>query len=154
MLFEIEARRKEHAMRTNRLLQANAAFLMFMGGAAAVADATGHFLGKGPLGAVMFRAPLAISSFEAHLLAVILGVVLWTGARKPERRPLHVLAAVIHLVLGGSNLLFFEPAFGSIDMRLFGVIITAFHFAFVIAQTAAALPRLRAPSGVAVAQTT
>jgi hypothetical protein len=51
--------------------------------------------------------------------------------------------------LGGSNLLFFERAFGSLDMRLFGVVITACHFGFVVAQTLAALPRHPAGSRVA-----
>lgn len=128
-------------MRPSRLLQINAAFLMVMGGAAAAADAIGHFVGRGPLAPVMFRAPLAISSFEAHLLAVLLGAVLWAGAQQPDRRWFHGLAAAVHIVLGGSNLLFFEPAFGSLDLRLFGVVITACHFAFVFSQTVAAIPR-------------
>lgn len=133
-------------MKTSRLLQMNAAFLMFMGGAAAGADATGYFFGKGPMAPIMFRAPLAISSFEAHLLALLLGVVLWTGARQLARRRFHILAAAIHVVLGGSNLLFFERAFGSLDLRLFGIVITACHFAFVLTQTAAALPRPSTPT--------
>jgi hypothetical protein len=131
-------------MTTSRLLQINAAFLMFMGGAAAIADASGHFLNRGPMARVMFQAPLAISSFEAHLLALLLGAVLWNGARQAERTRFHLLAAVIHVVLGGSNVLFFERAFGAIDGRLFGVVITACHFAFVVAQTRAALSRLPA----------
>ena len=128
-------------MSSVRLLRLNAAFLMLMGGGAAVADAIGHFFGRGPLAPVMFHAPLAISSFEAHLLALVLGVVLWTGATNPDPRRLHILAAAIHVVLGGSNLLFFERAFGSLDMRLFGVVITSCHLAFVLVQTAAALSR-------------
>lgn len=139
-------------MSPSRLLQINAAFLVFMGGAAATADAIGHFFGKGPLAPLMFHAPLAISSFEAHLLALLLGIVLWTGAEQAEPRRFHVLAAAIHIVLGGSNLLFFERAFGSLDMRPFGVVITACHFVFVLAQTAAALPRLGAAAIVAKSQ--
>jgi hypothetical protein len=135
-------------MSTSRWLQINAAFLMLMGGGAAVADAVGHFFNRGPLAAVMFRAPLAISSFEAHLLALLLGVVLWSGAQRPDRRRLHILAATIHVILGGSNLLFFERAFGSLDMRLFGVVITACHFAFVLVQTLAALQIPRAEAGI------
>lgn len=135
-------------MSTSRWLQINAAFLMLMGGGAAVADAVGHFFNRGPLAAVMFRAPLAISSFEAHLLALLFGVVLWTGAQRPERRRPHVLAATIHVILGGSNLLFFERAFGSLDMRGFGVVITACHFAFVLVQTLAALQIPRAEAGI------
>lgn len=137
-------------MYSGRLLQLNAAFLTVMGGGAAVADAIGHFLGRGPLAPVMFHAPLAISSFEAHLLALVLGVVLWTGATNPDPRRLHILAAAIHVVLGGSNLLFFERAFGSLDMRLFGVVITACHFGFVLAQTLAALPRRQVGNRVAI----
>ncbi len=135
-------------MNTSRLLRINAAFLMLMGGAAAAADAIGHFFAKGPLAPVMFRAPLAISSFEAHLLAALLGTVLWTGARQPDRRQFHILATAIHVVLGGSNLLFFDRAFGALDMRLFGVVITACHFAFVLSQTVAAIPRLGAATAV------
>ncbi len=125
-------------MKTSRRLQINAGFLLFMGSAAALADASGYFLGRGPMAPIMFRAPLAISSFEAHLLAALLGAVLWTGAAQPRRRPFHLLAMAIHLVLGGSNLLFFERAFGSLDLRLFGVVITTCHFAFVLLQALAA----------------
>lgn len=111
-----------------------------------MADAMGHFFGRGPLAAAMFRAPLAISSFEAHLLAVVMGVLLWKGARAFEKRPFHILASVVHVILGGSNLLFFQGAFVSLGMERFGVVITSAHIAFAIAQTylAAGLPR-RAP---------
>ena len=137
-------------MSTSHRLQINAAFLMLMGGGAAVADAVGHFFNRGPLAAAMFRAPLAISSFEAHLLALLFGIVLWTGAQRPDRRRLHVLSATIHVILGGSNLLFFERAFGSLDMRGFGVVITACHFAFVLVQTLAALQLSRSAAEVSV----
>lgn len=132
-------------MKPNILLRANAAFLMLMGGGAAVADAAGHFLGVGPLAQAMYQAPLAISSFEAHLLALILGVVLWRAASVPERGPFHLLAATVHFVLGGSNLLFFNAAFGTLNIRTFGVVITTIHFAFVLAQGAMAARLLRAP---------
>jgi len=130
-------------MRANRLLQGNAVFLMVMGGGAALADAVGHFFGRGPLARAMFGAPLAISSFEAHLLAVVLGVLLWKGARSVDRKSHHILASVVHLILGGSNLLFFQGAFVSLGMQRFGVVITTIHFLFVVAQAWAAmkLPR-------------
>lgn len=139
-------------MRSSRLLRANAAFLMFMGGAAAIADAVGHFLGKGPFGAVMFRATLSISSFEAHLLAVIIGALLWTSARRPDRRLFHVLAAAVHVVLGASNLLFFESAFGALDMRVFGAVVTTAHVAFVLAQGMAAARLPSTATGAAAPQ--
>ncbi len=130
-------------MSTSRLLQGNAIFLGVMGGGAAVADAVGHFFGRGPLAAAMFRAPLAISSFEAHLLALVMGVLLWRGARALEKKPFHILAAVVHIILGGSNLLFFQGAFGSLGMERFGIVITSVHIALAIAQSyvAAGLPR-------------
>lgn len=125
-------------MNTSKLLRGNAAFLLLMGGGAAIADAAGHFLGRGPFGQVMPRSPLAISSFEAHLLAVLIGALLWTGAGLRERRRLHVLAAAVHLVLGGSNLLYFESAFGALDLRGFGAVVTALHLAFALAEAGAA----------------
>ncbi len=137
-------------MRTQHLLRLNAVFLMTLGSAAAAADAVGHFVGRGPMAAVMFHAPLAISSFEAHLLAALLGAVLWSGAAQPDTRRSHIVAAAIHTVLGGSNLLFFERAFGAVDLRAFGVVITACHLFFVLAQTLAALPAPRRTSPLAL----
>ena len=128
-------------MNPSRLLRVNAAFLMFMGGAAATADAVGHFLGKGPFGEVMYRATLTIRSFEAHLLAVLLGALLWRAARMPDRRLFHALAAAVHVVLGGSNLLFFDDAFGALDLRTFGAVVTALHIGFAVAQGSAAARR-------------
>lgn len=131
-------------MKPSRLLLWNGAFLLFMGGAAALADAAGHFLGKGPFGRVMHHAPLAISSIEAHLLAVLLGALLLGGAGLPDRRRLHVFAAAVHVVLGGCNLLYFESAFGALDLRTFGTVVTLLHIGFAGAEGSAAarLPRV------------
>ena len=71
----------------------------------------------------------------------VFGLVLYHGSQQPERRPFHSLAAVIHIILGGSNLLFFDHAFGALDMRLFGLGITACHFGLVLLQALAAMSR-------------
>ncbi len=137
-------------MKPSKLMRLNGAFLMFTGSAAATADAVGHFLGKGPFGEVMFRSTLTIGSFEAHLLAVVLGALLWSGAARGDRELFHVGAAAVHFVLGCSNLLFFEAAFGALDLRVFGAVVTALHFAFVVAQAGAAA-RLSNQAGTAAA---
>lgn len=125
-------------MKHSRLLQANAVFLACTGGIAAISDAVGHFWGTGPWGRTMYHEPLAISSFEAHLLALVLGVLLWRGAQREEKKAFHLLAAVTHFILGGSNMLFFQGAFGALGMVRFGVMITAVHVGFFLAQLAAA----------------
>lgn len=138
-------------MRANRLLLGNALFLGGMGSLASVADLVGHFLGRGPFGKVMVGSPLAISSLESHLLAVILGVVLWRGAASAERGWVHGMAAVVHVVLGGCNLLYFESAFGALDLRMFGVVVTLFHVGFAVAEGVAAA-RFPRPLGTTLVQ--
>ncbi|HRI67110.1 MAG TPA: hypothetical protein PK156_22855, partial [Polyangium sp.] len=44
-----------------------------------------------------------------------------------------------HVILGGSNLLFFQGAFVALGMQRFGAVITSIHFAFVLAQAIAAV---------------
>lgn len=97
-----------------------------------LADALGHFLGVGPL-AVTLGSPYTIGSFEAHGLAVVLGALLLRAAGLADRRPWHAAGASIHVLLGGSNLLFW-PSFAAMGVVPVGVVTTAFHLAFVVAQ--------------------
>lgn len=125
------------------ILRANALYL----GIASIAgflmlELRGLVFGTGPAGMVLADAPYAAVGFvEAHGLALIIAVLLW---RAQPVRYAHLTAAAVQLLLGVSNLVFWQifVATGTIPM---GVVVTAAHLIFAALQLAAASgPRARA----------
>jgi len=109
-------------------------FLILAGGAALLMETIGHFLGIGPLASTL-ESPHTIGGFEAHGLAVLIGVLLVRAADLPERRMWHVVGLVTHVFLGGANLLFWN-SFVVQDLVLVGWVSTIFHFLFIAAHGA------------------
>ena len=89
------------------LLRFNAVFLIVASlGAWLNMDFPGSFGGSGPLGPLIAHEPsLGIGFVEAHGLALILGVLLW---RAPTDSAWHSTGAAIHLLLGASNVVFWQ----------------------------------------------
>jgi len=117
------------------ILRANATFLLIASCGGMWADLAGAFLGIGPQKAILGSAPhAAIGSVEAHGLAFIIGVLLW---RAEPARPWHLTAAVVHVLLGTSNLVFWR-IFIATDMLAAGYGTTSLHWLFVALQLAAA----------------
>jgi hypothetical protein len=85
--------------------------------------------------AEMFGSPYTIGGFEAHGLAVILGVLLLRAAKQADRRSWHALGLSVHLLLGGANLLFWS-SFLRLDVLMIGVVTTALHIVFIGTQAA------------------
>lgn len=113
-------------------LRIHAYFLLTMGSLASLNDLASYFFARGPFGASLYRQPLAIGPFEAHVLAAILGLVLLRHA--DSRDPWwNAIAGTIALSLGTANLVWFD-AFALIGSITFGVVITTIHFVFVIGQ--------------------
>ena len=129
---------------TRRLiLRANALYL----GIASIAgllllDLRGIVFGSGPEGAILAAAPHAgIGFVEAHGLALILSVLLW---RAQPVRYAHLTAASVQLLLGISNIAFWQ-IFVTTDAVPMGVAVTSAHLVFAALQLAAASgPRARA----------
>ena len=116
------------------LLRANAIYLLVAASGGMWADLAGVYLGLGPQGRILAAAPHAgIGFVEAHGLAIILGVLLWQA---PPERSWHLTAAAIHLLLGTSNLVFWQ-VFVAADMLAAGYITTSLHFAFLLLQLSA-----------------
>ena len=104
------------------------------------ADLFGAFAGTGPQGAVLDSAPYAAIGFvEAHGLALIFSFLSW---RAEATRLWHGTAAAIHVLLGSSNLVFWE-IFVAADMLVAGYVTTALHALFAVLQGAAALTSSR-----------
>jgi hypothetical protein len=122
---------------TRRLiLRANAVFLILAGGISFLLDLRAYFFQVGPSVRLIAPAPHTVIGFvEAHGLALILGILF---ARAAVARPWHWTAAAVHVLLGGSNLLFWQ-SFVAGDMLAVGYVTTAFHGLFVVLEVAAAL---------------
>lgn len=106
-------------------LRLDAAFLILAGGVAMVAETIGHFFGVGPLAASL-GSPHTIGGFEAHGLAILIGVLLFRAATLADRRLWHAVGLSTHLFLGSSNL-FFWSGFVQQDLVAVGYVTTALH---------------------------
>ncbi|MEZ4681521.1 MAG: hypothetical protein R2932_45645 [Caldilineaceae bacterium] len=104
-----------------------------MGGAFALFDLWGYYLGGGPLGPILHNLLYTIGFFEAHALACMLGLLLLRAQRVDPAPVWHLVAATIHLLLGGANLLFWPLA---VQWHVEGpeMVVTAIHGLLVIAQ--------------------
>jgi hypothetical protein len=117
------------------LLVADAIFLLVASTGGMIADLAGAFAGVGPQRGVLGPAPYAAIGFvEAHGLAFIMGVLLWRA--EPERA-WHLTAAAVHVLLGTSNLVFWQ-IFVATDMLAMGWVTTVLHWLFVALQLTAA----------------
>ena len=127
------------------LLRANAVFLLVAAAGGLVTDLIGAFLGNGAQGRVLANAPYAAIGFvEAHGLALIIGTLLW---RAQSSRSSHYTAVAVHVLLGTSNLVFWQ-IFIAADMLAMGYVTTTLHATFFVLQLFAALA-LRAKTGAA-----
>lgn len=96
-----------------------------------VAETVGHFFGVGPLAATL-GSPHTIGGFEAHGLAVIIGVLLFRAAGLADRRLWHTVGLATHLLLGATNLLFWS-SFVHHGVVAVGIVTTVLHAIFVVA---------------------
>lgn len=125
------------SMKVRRLLlRANATFLILAAlGAWLRMDFPGSFAGSGPLGPLIAHEPsLGIGFVEAHGLALILGVLLW---RAPTTADWHLTGAAIHLLLGASNVVFWQ-IFVTTHTLPMGWVTTALHGLLVVLHLLAA----------------
>ena len=127
-----------------RILRANALFIGIAGCAGLIFDIRGVLYGLGPQGRVLESAPYAgISFVEAHGLAVILAVLLW---RAVPSRAWHVTAMAIEILLGTSNIAFWQM-FVATDALAVGYVTTGVHWLFVAAQLTSAVAAGKTLSG-------
>jgi hypothetical protein len=120
-----------------RLLPANDVFLVSVGGIQVVVELLAYYAGAGPYGYIFEASPYAIGWVEAHGLAFIIGILLLLSvAVRDLRRFWHVVAAVVHTLLGTANLLFWN-SFVAVGMVPMGITATVVHVVFVAAHIAA-----------------
>ncbi len=116
-----------------KLLFINGCFLLAAGGVALCSELRAHFSGKGPQAAAFHHSPYTIGFVEAHGLAILTGLQLFRASRRPQKRFWHLHATLVHLLLGGSNLLFWRSFvhFGLIPV---GIVTTIMHGCFSVTQ--------------------
>lgn len=115
------------------VLYVNGAFLTVMGGPFAIFDLLSYRFGAGPLGALYHNDHMTVGLFEAHGLALILGLILLRAARSEPSATWHLTGAAIHLLLGCSNLIFWA-LFSLWNVVTAEIVITSIHWLFVAVQ--------------------
>ena len=111
------------------ILRANAIFLLIASTWGMSADIAGAFFAIGPQRAIIGAAPHAAIGFvEAHGLAFIIGMLLWRAA---PIRSWHLTAATVHVLLGTSNIVFWQ-IFIAANALWGGYLTTSLHFLFVL----------------------
>lgn len=120
-----------HTFRKN-LFRLNAGFLVLVGGISSILDYVGFRIGAGPLGDMLKGNFLAVGALEAHGLAFILGSVLLAYALRSMDISWHLVGAGVHILLGGSNLIFWAY-FHELGLINEEIVITAIHGLFVFA---------------------
>lgn len=105
-------------------------FLTVMGTIAGTMDLVAYFTGKGPFGDAFYQNSNTIGGFEAHCLAIISGLVLIVKSNSHEASFFNKVAVVIHLVLGVSNLVWFQVFYDTNTLPM-GFITTFAHFGFI-----------------------
>lgn len=116
------------------VLLLNGLFLLVAGGGALIMDLVAYFTGGGPFGPSITQMPGASVGFvEAHGLAAIIGWLLLRAARQTHVEPIWCATALaVHLLLGSTNLVFWQDAFVRFDLVPMGVVTTAGHLLFVL----------------------
>lgn len=114
------------------LFRLNAGFLVLVGGVSSILDYVGFRTGAGPLGDMLKGNFLALGALEAHGLAFIVGLVLFVYALRSMDISWHLVGAGVHILLGGSNLIFWSyfQELGIVNQE---IVITTIHGLFVFA---------------------
>jgi len=113
------------------LFKLNAGFLVLMGGVIMIADVVGYRSGLGPMGRMLHNNVLAVGMQEAHGLAFLFGLTLFIYAVPDMRPSWHLTCAGIHILLGGSNLMYWS---GAVEYGIVGpeIVVTAIHGLLVV----------------------
>ncbi len=122
-----------------RLLLANGVILGAIALFAFLSDLAGAFLNLGGFASVLYQNDAAVGMVEAHGLALIASALLVFNHRA-DGPSFNFAAAVIHLLLGGANLLFW-PLYAAHGLLVIGIITTLMHGAFFALELGAALWR-------------
>ena len=117
----------------NIALLADGCFLLAVGLIFGISEFVSHFWGIGLQGVLFLGSPYTIGFFEAHGLAALVGFLLIRATRGSEQRFWHGFAALVHLLLGGSNLTYWV-SFVTFDFVVQGVIVTLAHGLFIVLQ--------------------
>lgn len=118
-----------NSINSKRILVADAVFLGVAGIVQILLEVAGHFAGVGRYAEQFYRSPYTIGFFEAHGLAAVLAIMLLVDG-SPTRKFWHRFLLLVHLLLGGANVLFWQ-SFVAFNFVGPGIVATLLHFVFV-----------------------
>jgi hypothetical protein len=120
--------------RRRLVMMVDGGFLTLAGTTQAILEVVGHHLGRGPLGRIFEHSPHTIGWVEAHGLAALIGLLFLMVGGRDGQRFWHAFALAVHALLGAANLIFWS-SFVAFNTMPLGMLATAIHVAFIVAQT-------------------
>ena len=116
------------------VLIANALYLGLTGFIQMIFELLSHYRGMGPLSGIFTGTPYTIGFFEAHGFAVLTAVLVFGVMLKDLKPQWHLYLALVCLLLGGANLLFWD-SFAKVGLVIAGYVATSLHILFFGLQT-------------------
>ena len=128
-----------------RILKVNGAALGVTGVVQVVQEVLSHYASVGVWGDIFRDSPFTIGVVEAHAFAALTGFLLVAMARRAPAAGWHGYAALVHLMLGTANLVFWQT-FTEFDKVTIGVVATMLHGLFFLLELACFVSASRAAS--------
>ena len=116
------------------VLIANALYLGLTGFIQMIFELLSHYRGMGPLSGIFTGTPYTIGFCEAHGFAVLTAVLVFGVMLKDLKPQWHLYLALVCLLLGGANLLFWD-SFAKVGLVTAGYVATSLHILFFGLQT-------------------
>ena len=120
--------------RRRLVMMVDGGFLVLAGTTQAIVEVVGHHLGRGPLGRIFDHSPYTIGWVEAHGLAALTRPLFLMVGGRDGQRFWHAFALAVHVLLGAANLVFWT-SFVAFNTMPLGMLATAIHLGFIVAQT-------------------
>lgn len=118
-------------LKLNIVLRVHGIFLLILGIVMAMQTLLGSFMGIGVLLFIKGDPLRSVGLFEAYLLAALIGGILIILSGKIYAKEWHLLAAIVHLILFSTNLIFWN-AYTMGEIVTIGYISTIAHALFIL----------------------
>lgn len=127
--------KKNMKNRYSQFLKTHGIILLCLGAIMTVQTLLGSFKGIGILAFTYGDALRSVGLFEAYLLAGFCGGVFIALSGRHYVKQWHLLAALVHLILFTTNMLFWR-AYALADIVLVGYVSTTAHAVFILLESA------------------
>ncbi|MES2748294.1 MAG: hypothetical protein V4648_07935 [Bacteroidota bacterium] len=116
-----------------KFLKIHGILLTLLGVVFAIVTTIGRLIGRGPFAFLQQNEQASVGLFEAYLLIAVCGVILLFGATQVYTPKWNRIAALVHIPLVTTNLLYWD-FYAQVGMQTIGIVSTVMHFVLIIVE--------------------